>query len=253
MHVSGRDLDRAAVAVQEFQLSENGVSYRKEQVESAISRWLALRIDRMADDLDDVLTTPSLPEFREFNQILVAEAAEAHSPMVQEDPSAVEQATEADVFSGRRAYSPERLAAMIRYFAAHGKEMYRTKLNKLLFYADLRFYTQNGVGISGATYVNLPYGPVADGVTTLFDDLVAAGEVSIIEEIEGSGRFAADADAVDLGPLSSDEIRELYAVLERYGDLTTKEIVDLSHEEMAYKYTRPGEPIAYEYGKFLKQ
>ncbi len=257
IRISDDDIDCTAEVVRTYHMDENGMVYCQENIEDAIRKYLELRVDRIVEDLDDVLTTPNLAEFREFNRILAEEtatapaAAEAEQAAVGVAAAASSPAT--NVFSGRRTYSPERLGAMIRYFAAHGKDVFRTKLNKLLFYADLRFYARNGIGISGATYVNLPYGPVADGVTRVVDELIAAGDVEFVEVKDGAGRFVADPDAADFNELSEEERRELDAVLERYGDLSTSEIVDLSHEEMAYKYTRPGEPIAYEYGKFLKK
>jgi len=41
-------------------------------------------------------------------------------------------------------------------------------------------------------------------------------------------------------------------VLETYGNMSSGEISDLSHNELAYKFTRPNQPIAYEYAKFFK-
>ena len=42
-------------------------------------------------------------------------------------------------------------------------------------------------------------------------------------------------------------------VSDTYGKMSASEISEFSHLEMAYKFTEPNEPIAYEYGKFFKK
>ena len=51
---------------------------------------------------------------------------------------------------------------MIAHIASSESDIYKTKLNKLLFYSDFINYYLNGTSISGAKYVHLPYGPVPD-------------------------------------------------------------------------------------------
>ena len=53
--------------------------------------------------------------------------------------------------------------------------------------------------------------------------------------------------------LSEDDRRVLDWVLTTYGDMGAGELSELSHRERAYKDTRPLEPIAYEYAKFLRR
>jgi uncharacterized phage-associated protein len=65
------------------------------------------------------------------------------------------------------------------------------------------------------------------------------GKGENVRLIESGQNTPADLDAKDE--------RVLDWVLETYGDLSTAEISDLSHEEMAYKNTRTGELIAYRY------
>ena len=55
-----------------------------------------------------------------------------------------------------------------------------------------------------------------------------------------------------LDVLDETDRRILDWVAETYGELSTSQITDLSHEERAYRNTRPGERIAYAYAQFLK-
>jgi hypothetical protein len=93
----------------------------------------------------------------------------------------------ADVFTGHRVSSFEKLAAMTAYIARHGRHVYKTKLNKLLFYSDFVNYHLNGVSISGARYVHLPFGPVPDRYEQMLRNLELIGTLQIIKGTVGSG------------------------------------------------------------------
>ena len=168
----------------------------------------------------------------------------------------VEAAEAASVFTGARPYSPEKLGAMIEYISRKGRDIYKTNLNKLLFYSDLTFYYLYGRGISGATYVNLPYGPVPENVEPVINDLASNNRIrkvpapdrgSNAEMIKPAETAAA---RVELDP---EEMELLDWVLNTYGDMTPTQISDVSHAEKAYRFTRPQEPIAYEYAKFFER
>jgi hypothetical protein len=45
-----------------------------------------------------------------------------------------------NVFNGNKVFSPKKLEAMIEYISSKGYNIYKTNLNKLLFYADLTSY-----------------------------------------------------------------------------------------------------------------
>jgi hypothetical protein len=48
---------------------------------------------------------------------------------------------------------------MIEYLTAKGNHVYKTSLNKLLFYSDLTNYYLLRQGMSGAVYYNRRFGP----------------------------------------------------------------------------------------------
>jgi uncharacterized phage-associated protein len=157
------------------------------------------------------------------------------------------------MFSGNRVLSADRLAAMMGYFAGKGIELYKTKLNKLLFYADLTGFYLTGRGLSGAQYVNLPFGPVPDRFEDMIGHAVTLGAIESvgIPDKDPSIRVIKRGDE-SLDVLDESDRRVLDWIVENYGGLSTAAITDLSHEEKAYKDTRPGERIAYAYAQFLK-
>jgi uncharacterized phage-associated protein len=156
------------------------------------------------------------------------------------------------MFSGNREFSADRLAAMMGYLASKGIELYKTKLNKLLFYADFTGFYLTGRGLSGAQYVNLPYGPVPDRFEEIIDHAATSGAIvsSSVPDKDPSVRAINPGSEV-LDVLDESDRRVLDWVVENYGALSTTAITDLSHVEKAYKNTRGGERIAYAYAQFL--
>lgn len=157
------------------------------------------------------------------------------------------QVAEQSVFSGQRAYSAEKLGAMMEYILSKGRTVYKTNLNKLLFYSDLTAFYLRGAGMSGSVYLNRPYGPVADPAAEVLDDLIRTGRVTIAERTK---HFVTKGGSIEL--LDEDEIKVIDWVLETYGEMGAGQISELSHTERAYKDTKANEPIAYAYAQFLR-
>ena len=141
------------------------------------------------------------------------------------------------------------MAAMISFIAERTSDLYKTKLNKLLFYADFVNFYLHGNSISGSRYVHLPYGPVPDGYEDTLETLNHYGVIDVMRR-DGSDLIASgDKSASDL--LSEDEKRALAWVMDTYGSQSASQLTEISHREKAYKSTRTGEEIAYEYAKFM--
>ena len=243
--------------IQKYFEQETGVLYPAEVVNDALNTWLETRLDNMIEEMGEVITSPHMAESQHFRRIL--EERMSSEPQQQAVPAEtpVTEEESASIFTGARPFSPAKLGAMIEYIARQGRDIYKTNLNKLLFYSDLTFYYLYGRGISGATYVNLPYGPVPEKVETVIDDLAAANRVDRVPAPDrGSNAqmikpaVAASSEKVDLDP---DEIALIDWVLDTYGDMSPTQISDVSHAEKAYRFTRPQEPIAYEYSKFFER
>jgi uncharacterized phage-associated protein len=227
-----------------------GTEYSESAIRSSVVDWLGSRLDLLFEDAVERLTSPSYEDARVFARMLdqkqgVAVAA-SHAPA----PSAV-LATDADatVFTGHRAFSLEKMAAMVSYLASRTSDLYKTKLNKLLFYADFAKYYLHGSSISGSRYVHLPYGPVPDSYEETLETLNHYGVIDISKQNSAELVRAGDNSATDF--LSADEARSLDWVLETFGGMSASQLTEISHREKAYKNTRAGEEIAYEYAKFM--
>jgi uncharacterized phage-associated protein len=134
---------------------------------------------------------------------------------------------------------------MALYIAEKGQNVYKTKLNKLLFYSDFINFYLHGRSISGAKYIHVPFGPVPEQYGTALEQLAKAGRIKLLPA--GRQTFLIKSERAGEVELDAEELKTIDWVLETYGSLSASEISDLSHREKAYRFTRPGEQIAYRY------
>ncbi|GAA3940857.1 DUF4065 domain-containing protein [Chitinophaga oryziterrae] len=154
-------------------------------------------------------------------------------------------------YTGYRIPSLDKIANMILYFAQK-VQPYKTKLNKLLFYADFLHFRDTVYSISGATYKAIQMGPVPKNFGALFDYAIERKFVDIeliqFEDFVGE-RFVPVAGVEFNKDLFEDsELLVLEIVARKFADTTVKEIVNISHNEAGWKDNIGGfSPITYKY------
>ncbi len=140
--------------------------------------------------------------------------------------------------NGYRRLSLPRIANVLAYFEHHIGDLYKTKLNKLLFYADFLAYKQHGYSITGLPYRAIPYGPVPAEYGRLFLRLQDDGQVSVEERNGKEDQYSEvyhPRVSFDGETFSRDELCVLETVAQSFSGKDTGEIVRLSHEELAWK------------------
>ncbi len=190
---------------------------------------------------------------------LEARLAQLTDSSVQTDRAGCFNSTEpkfkTGLLTGYKPFSVEGLTAMVLGFAVQGGGLFKTKLNKLLFYADFLHFKRQTVSISGATYAHLPYGPAPDQYQAYLGWLENEGVIEI-QEVElqagNTGERIIAREEPDWSVLPESAKCVLQAVYEHFKDMSSMEISDLSHEEDGYRETKLGEPISYEYADKLK-
>lgn len=163
-------------------------------------------------------------------------------------------------FNGYITFNPEVFGEMILFFAVKGEGVLKTKLNKLLWYADFLHFKNHSVSISGATYVHLPYGPVPDHYEIWLSALCEAGRASRMEKEFGSfgddqifvGELIVANETPQFDHLTDSAKVVLNTVHERFARKGSTNISKISHEEDGWKETGDQEPISYEYAETLK-
>ncbi len=159
------------------------------------------------------------------------------------------------ILTGFRQFSEENLKNMIFYLASLDGGILKTKLNKLLFYADFIHYRNHSVSISGARYINLPFGPVPDNYEMHLFDLRVEGKIEQLEipfNDEMTGENLVAIGNFDTSSLPDSAINVLTAVFNHFKEMGSVKISELSHQEDGYKETKKLEPISYEYADKLK-
>jgi len=222
-----------------------GTDYSEAMLRRSVIEWLNKRVDLFFEDAFERLTSQEYEDAREFARLLdkTGDNVVAFSPKHALSDSA------ATIFNGYRPFSLEKMAAMVLYLANRTTDLYKTKLNKLLFYADFVNYYLHGNSISGSRYVHLPYGPVPDAYEDTLETLNHYGVIDLAKQ--NSAELIRSGDGQLGDPLTDVEKSSIDWVLERYGDFSATQLTEISHREMAYKNTKSGEEIAYEYAKFL--
>jgi putative zinc finger/helix-turn-helix YgiT family protein len=146
--------------------------------------------------------------------------------------------SEKSIYTGYANPSFDKFSEMVRYFAQELRP-FKTKLNKLLFYADFTAFKVRGHSISGMKYVAIERGPVPHRYESLFDYMVEHGlikqeTVMFSQGYLGKSYYLANGDQVGTGVLSEDELEALRAVALWFKDVSASEISEISHLEQAW-------------------
>jgi len=164
----------------------------------------------------------------------------------------------ADIYSGYRNPSFEKLTEMVVYFSEKIKP-YKTKLNKLLFYADFLMFKQSCFSISGARYKAIDMGPVPNNFQSIFEYLANQNEIDICNKAFPKGatgeQFKARKDRPFQAELfSAKELEVLEKVSNLFISTSTNKIIALSHMEEAWKKKQKTKNfISYEFAFDLNQ
>ncbi len=164
----------------------------------------------------------------------------------------------ADIYSGYRNPNFEKFTEMVVYFSEK-LSPFKTKMNKLLFYADFLMFKQSCFSMSGVRYKAIDMGPVPNNFQSIFEYLANNDEIEIYTTAFPQGytgeQFKAKTDRSFKPDLfSKDELSVLEHVAMVFKSTSTHDIVTLSHLEEAWKNNvKDKSCISYEYAFDLNQ
>jgi len=160
------------------------------------------------------------------------------------------------LFNGYRSPDLEKVNNMVLYFAGKVKP-FKTKMNKLLFYADFFHFKKTAFSITGLTYQAIQKGPVPRHYDWIFDNGMEKKFIEIKlhdygnymgEQFLPTGEIVFDKDL-----FLPSELRVMEVVANSFKKATVNEIVNKSHEEKAWhENVDEFETINYNYGFELK-
>jgi hypothetical protein len=135
------------------------------QDEEAMHKFVAGHTDRLSERDKQSVEAAIAGRVREVNE----RALRAHLLALIDSRSMAER--------GNRHFDFERLEHMIVFFAERLRPS-RTKLNKLLWYADFLAFKRQSISLSGAPYLRFQYGPVPEHYERLVAEVVSDGLVT---------------------------------------------------------------------------
>ena len=142
--------------------------------------------------------------------------------------------------------------AFLRKAKETGTKVRKTKLAKLLYFADFASYYFYSKSISGMQYKKIDYGPVPDSYFRVFEELAEKAQIDVQTEMhtDGKSMYSISANSVSermpLNLLSSQEISLIDRIWDKWKDANTQEIVQYTHEQSPYKKTEYGQVISYD-------
>ena len=160
--------------------------------------------------------------------------------------------TEKNGLNGFKKLDLSKVYNAVLFFSKDG--VLKSKLNKLLFYADFKHFKEYTLSITGLRYAHLPYGPVPDNYAMYYATLFSKGLVEFMEEPYPNGYVGELIKAVkapDLNVFSPGELRVMASVMEDFKDYNATQIQEISHKETGYQQTTAGETISYMYANEL--
>lgn len=157
------------------------------------------------------------------------------------------------LLTGNVRFNADKLIALLAYLASHARGLYRTKLNKVLFYLDFSMFRDYGCGVTGLRYAHADYGPVPDNYDMLVDACIATGPLYFEEQESGGQILRTTIETPTLDLFSDDEAGQIDRVI-RFANLfpTATALTEASHRERAWLETGSGQLIPYDMAATLK-
>lgn len=164
----------------------------------------------------------------------------------------------ADIYSGHRNPNFEKITEMVVYFSDK-LSPFKTKMNKLLFYADFLMFKQSCFSISGMRYKAIEMGLVPINFQSIFEYLANKDEIDIFTTEFPQGYIGEQFKAKNGRPFrvelfSENELNVLEKVANVFKPTSTNQMIEISHLEEAWKKNEKNKSvISYEYAFDLNQ
>lgn len=137
---------------------------------------------------------------------------------------------------------------MILAFLRLDAKIPKTKLAKLLYFADFGWFYSHLESMSGMQYRKIKYGPVADSYFRIIDDMFDSGEIEIEQTKDGAMLISQTRSGakVHLSKIDKAEKKLIIDIEKKWQGKKTNEIVDFTHKQFPYLYAQDNEIVSYE-------
>jgi putative zinc finger/helix-turn-helix YgiT family protein len=156
-------------------------------------------------------------------------------------------------FNGFRKFDIERLTNLIAYLADK-VELYKTSLNKYLWYIDFENFRRYVRSITGTQYMKYTHGPIIENfkyndIINLFDE-----KFYVIEKEQDFNTITIikSKKNYDLSLFKEEELEVINDVIEKFKTKNCSEISNYSHEEDGWLENKERDLISYNYATNIK-
>ncbi len=158
------------------------------------------------------------------------------------------------IYSGNKSFDLEKVINLIKYFT-YNNPIVKSKLLKMLFYADFSYFKETGFSITGLNYAHKQFGPVPNQHDYLLASILKIDD-SIRVDVQQIGDYMGELYISDSPSSPGVFSEEVLFIIRKVGNyfqhFKAKDIKKFSHEEKGYKETVQGELISYQYAQDLQ-
>lgn len=160
------------------------------------------------------------------------------------------------ILNGFRKFDIDRVENLISYIADRVDNLYKTSVNKYLWFIDFENFKENVRSITGLRYAKFQFGPVVE--EKRYEEIInLLDEKFYKEEIEDYNSCSVKTKIIsrknyDMSLFTDEEISVIDKVINKLKDMTCSEISDKSHKESGWLNNSINELISYEYAEYLK-
>lgn len=155
-----------------------------------------------------------------------------------------------DEYCGYTVFDYEKVVNLILFFASHMK-LFKTKLMKLLFYADFIHFKRYTVSITGLRYIKNYYGPTPEKHDLILGEMADNYIEFVPDGNNFFGEYIKTLKDYDQSMFSEYEMEVIQKVVEVFKDYSAKAISEYSHDERAWVEPAEKEYISYKYAKSI--
>ena len=142
----------------------------------------------------------------------------------------------------------EKYKQMILAFLRLDGKITKTKLAKLLYFADFGWFYNHLESMSGMQYRKLSYGPVSDTYFRLIDEMSDTGEIDITQTKDGAMLISQTRSGgkINLNTLNAEEKKLIKSIEKKWKNKKTAEIVDFTHKQFPYLFAHDNDIVSYD-------
>lgn len=156
-----------------------------------------------------------------------------------------------NIYRGNKKFDIDKFYNIILFYSQNIQKLWKTKLLKLIFYAEFLNFKQNKTSIAGTSFIHWEHGPVPKRIYALLDILIEDYNVIELQDVSEfyNGSIVINKKEFNSSLFCKEELETLNFILNKFKDYTSNDLCQLTHKETAYIETKHNEFISYDFAK----